>query len=370
MAWEMRTRRVDALILTAIRLELDAVLCVDAGAVPNTNWEMSSGPSGLPVAFRSFVVESGPPLRVAVAVAPDMGATAAVNTLLPLVDTLAPRCVAMCGVCAGRHGKVQLGDVVAADRLYYYDAGKQLPAVVQQDLRTYNLRDDWKAALESMDAVARFRDQPWFRERPLTNDWRAARALLALRDGVPEPWRAVDPLLEIDAWKRIVASLRERELLAASGRELTERGRQAIEELLFDHMGALPDLSPLGALHPFCLHVAPLASGARVIEDPQIWSFVSQSMRKTLGLEMEAAAVAELAHRQRHHALDWVVMKGVMDFADHGRDDHFKKFAARASAECLLWFLREHGASCRVRMETARLASTTFVGRRRAGLVD
>jgi hypothetical protein len=35
-------------------------------------------------------------------------------------------------------------------------------------------------------------------------------------------------------------------------------------------------------------------------------------------------------------------MKGVMDFANHGRDDHFKEFAARASAECLLVFLREH----------------------------
>jgi hypothetical protein len=33
-------------------------------------------------------------------------------------------------------------------------------------------------------------------------------------------------------------------------------------------------------------------------------------------------------------------MKGVMDFADHGHDDHLKDFAARAAAECLLWFLR------------------------------
>ena len=30
-------------------------------------------------------------------------------------------------------------------------------------------------------------------------------------------------------------------------------------------------------------------------------------------------------------ALDAIVMKAVMDFADHGRDDHFKHFAARAS---------------------------------------
>jgi nucleoside phosphorylase len=63
------------------------------------------------------VVAEGRPLRVAVAVAPAVGATAAVNTLLPLLTELKPRCIAMCGVCAGRRGKVQLGDVVAADRL-------------------------------------------------------------------------------------------------------------------------------------------------------------------------------------------------------------------------------------------------------------
>ena len=36
---------------------------------------------------------------------------------------------------------------VAAQRLYYHDTGKQLPERVQQDLTTYKLRDDWKAAL-------------------------------------------------------------------------------------------------------------------------------------------------------------------------------------------------------------------------------
>jgi len=43
--------------------------------------------------------------------------------------------------------------VIAADRLYYHDTGKQLPDEVQQDLTTYNLRDDWKAALEGLDVV-------------------------------------------------------------------------------------------------------------------------------------------------------------------------------------------------------------------------
>jgi nucleoside phosphorylase len=248
----------------------------------------------------------------------------------------------MCGVCAGRRGKVELGDVVAADRVFYHDTGKQRPGQVQQDLKTYNLRDSWKAALEGMDPVARFRDEAWFQTRPLTTEWRLHRALVALYNDATEPWQAVDPALGgADEWPKIVAALRERKFLASAGRALTKAGRRFVEDLQFRHQGALPALSPDGALQPFRLHVAPIGSGARVIEDERIWTFVSKAMRRTLGIEMEAAAIGELAHRQRQHQLDWVVMKGVMDFADHGRDDHFKEFAARASAECLLWFLRE-----------------------------
>lgn len=337
-------RRADVVILTAIRLEFDAVRKVHAGGVPQSNWEEETGPSNLPVAFRSFLVERGRPLRVALAVAPDIGATAAVNTLLPLVNELNPRCIAMCGVCAGRRDKgVQLGDVVAADRVYYHDTGKQRRRRVEQDLTTYNLRDDWKVALEGMDAVARFRDEPWFQARPLTTEWRLHRALVALYNGVTNPWDAVDPAPGGEnEWPKIVTALRERRLLRSSGHLLTKAGRRFVEDLLFRHRGTLPALSPDGRLQRFRLYVAPVGSGARVIEDERIWTFVSQSMRRTLGIEMEAAAVGELAHRQRQYHLDWIVMKGVMDFADHGRDDHFKEFAARASAECLLWFLRDH----------------------------
>jgi nucleoside phosphorylase len=347
--WDAATQRADVVILTALRLEFDAVLAVDAGAVSGSAWEIAAGPRELPVAFRSFVGDGGAALRVAVAVSADMGATAAVHALLPLVEVLQPRCVAMCGVCAGPRGATGLGDVVAAERLYVHDTGRQLPDRVQHDLATYKLRDDWRAALEALDPVAQFRDALWFQGRPLTTEWREHRALLALRDGIAEPWHAVEPKLDTAAWKRTVDALRERKLLAASGRTLTAKGEQAAEDLLFAHHGALPDLSPAGDFQPFRLHVAAIASGARVIEDESIWRLVSQAMHKTLAIDMEAAVLGELVHRARDRRLDALVMKGVMDFAHQGRDDHFKEFAARASAECLLWFLRQALRSSAVR---------------------
>lgn len=80
-ALDRETHRADVVILTAIRLEFNAVLKVDTGAVPNSMWLLVKGPSGLPVAFRPFVVEHGRPLRVAVAVAPDTRAAAATKLM-------------------------------------------------------------------------------------------------------------------------------------------------------------------------------------------------------------------------------------------------------------------------------------------------
>jgi nucleoside phosphorylase len=247
----------------------------------------------------------GRALRVAAAVAVDMGATAGIHALLPLVELLRPRCIAMCGVCAGRPGKTQLGDVVAADRVYYHDTGKQRRGRVQQDLKTYNLRDDWKAALDGMsqEIVARFRREQWFKTRPLTTEARLHRALIALRDGVARPWKAIDRVPDAaDEWPLIVAALRERRYLAASSHRLTTARRRFVEDFLFRYRGMVPDLSPAGRVQPFRLHVAPIGSGMRVIEDERIWGFVSQAMRKTLSLEMEAAVIGEFAHRDRDSA--------------------------------------------------------------------
>jgi nucleoside phosphorylase len=103
----------------------------------------------------------------------------------------------------------------------------------------------------------------------------------------------------------------------------------------FASQGRLPDLSAAGDFQPFRLHVAPMASGSQVIEDSAIWDALARSVRTVVALEMEGAALGQLAHCQRQYGLDAVVMKGVMDFASQGRSDDFQLFAARASAECL-----------------------------------
>ncbi len=337
-----RSRRADVVILTALALEYQAALQLEAGAWEGSQWEEEQGFEGLPVAFRTFKGKGGRPLRVVLAQAGDMGAVPATQALVTLVQAYRPRCVAMCGVCAGRRDKTNLGDVIAAERLFFHDTGKQLPDEVQQDLRTYNLREDWKVALERFDFVSRFQSETWWRERPVPFEWQENWVLARLKEGIAEPWKHPECHRSCPQWEQVIEALWASGDVQEGTCELTDKGRKRILPVLIKYKGELPALTPEGSVLPFKVHVAPMGSGSRVIEDESVWSFISPHMRKTLGLEMEAAALGSLAHAQRSLRLDALVLKGVMDFADAGRDDHFKSFSARASAECLLVFIREH----------------------------
>jgi len=55
---------------------------------------------------------------------PSYGPVEASLHLKPLLETFRPRFAAMTGICAGDKKKVKLGDLVVADRAYFYDSGK------------------------------------------------------------------------------------------------------------------------------------------------------------------------------------------------------------------------------------------------------
>ncbi|CAM3939657.1 tetratricopeptide repeat protein [Corallococcus exiguus] len=334
-------RQAHVVILTAITLEYQEALKVEDGAWEGSRWEEEKGPNELPVAFRNFRGKGGKPLRVVVAQAGDMGGVAAANALLPLVEAYRPRCVAMSGVCAGHPRKTNLGDVIAPERLFFHDTGKREPDGVKQDLKTYNLPDAWKVALEHFDFKTRFQNQEWWTKRPIPYEWQENWVLAMLHQGVSDPASHPDCEASCPQWEKVIELLWKSRDVERGTLTLTEKGRKRIGAVLIKHRNQLPDLSPTGTMLPFKVHVAPMGSGNQVVEDEDIWDLITESMRKTLGLEMEAAAIGAVAHAQSDKHLKALVMKGVMDFANQGRDDHFKQFAARASAECLLAFLRE-----------------------------
>jgi hypothetical protein len=173
-------------------------------------------------------------------------------------------------------------------------------------------------------------------------EWQENWVLAKLNEGVTEPGKHPECPRYCPQWEQVIEALWASGDVQEDTCELTDKGRKRIRPVLIKYKGDLPNLSPKGTPLPFRVHVAPMASSTQVIEDESVWSFITPHMRKTLGLEMEAVALGALAHAQQSLGLDVLVLKGVMDFANAGRDDHFKEFAARASAECLLAFLREH----------------------------
>ena len=325
--------RADVLIVTAVAEEHQAVLDAGGGAGA---WTEDVGPMGLPVAFRDVDVEGGGSLTVAVTQALTMGGPSAVIAAANAIKDYEVRCLAMCGVCAGRRGDVALGDVIIADRVWQYGAGKRKAGTFdgkrvveeQEDIEMYRLHPPaWKQAAE------RFQIDPkaeWLALRPRSyeeqGDWILERV-----------FRGANPLADktmcADLDKALTRLWKKR-LLADGTLDLTETGRKHIQRLLLLNRDALPEPKPLR------VHVGPIASGNQVMQDDEVFERLAASVRKVLGVEMEAAAIGALAHAAQVEFS--VVMKAVMDHADADKSDNFKPFAARASAECLLAFVKQH----------------------------
>lgn len=331
--------QVDVLVVTAIKLEYDALLQVDAGAVPDSTWERRPGPTGFEVAFRAFHTAEGDTLRFAATYALEMGGVATASAAAPLALVYQPRCLAMCGVCAGRRGDVRLGDVIIGDRLWTYDTGA---TVVEKDAEgreverfkadpfQYNLHAVWKQRAESFWPEGA---EEWLADRPRSydeqGDWLMARLLAG-----DDPRTHAERRVRCADFAKIVALLRKRGWLEPGGLCLSVAGRADIDDKMLLHPEGMPERED------FAIHVGPIGTGTKVVRDPHIFDKLSERMRKVIGLEMEAAAIGAIAHQ--HDVERMIVMKGVMDHADPDKNDNFKEFGARASAECMVAFLRQN----------------------------
>ena len=334
--------QVDVLIVTAIKLEYDALLKVDTGAAPSSKWEHREGPTGFNVAFRSFRAADGGMLRVAATYALTMGGVAAAGAAAPLVNAYQARYLAMCGVCAGRKGHVCLGDVIIGDRLWSYDTGEtvvekdhdgQEVRRFKADQYQYQLDPIWTQRAESFMPEGQ---ELWLKDRPYSyeeqRDW-LMEFLLAGNSPKNNAY-AEERRRRCADYAKVVTQLRELGFLKKTGPiSLSSKGRKYIKEKVEIHLDGLPERKD------FAIHVGPIGSGTTVQRDPHIFDKLSEQMRKVIGLEMEASAIGAIAHTLRK---EMIVMKGVMDYADQDKNDNFKKFAARASAECLVAFLRQN----------------------------
>ncbi len=335
-------RRFDVLVLTALQDELDAVLGLGDDTEPG--WEATRDADGFAYHTRIISGEHGA-LSIAAAWIGEMGPSAAATRAATLVKELDPGCLAMCGICAGKRDEVALGDVIVASLVYDYDRGKliardegQAASEFYHDIQTYNLERRW-----AMDAAYLARNAGTFRQfvgpkpLPMRAQMRWLLHAIATHEQSQNeaPKDHPDRKSRCPDWPRVVAKARAEGLVSLERGLLllAERGREFVLEDELLHPDGLPEEPPLR------VHVGPIATGSVVREDPLIFERLARHVRKTIGVETEAAAIGLVA---AHLGRPSIIVKAVSDHADHDKDDSFRSFACRASATWLFMFLHQH----------------------------
>ncbi len=336
-------RRCDILIITAKLADRDAVRDV---ALLAEVWQQHHH-GDIPYLLGRMGL-----LRVALACTHETGETAVATLAAALIGPLDPTCVAMCGPCSGRRGKVSLGDVIIVDRTYSYDHGKivasrdangVLHADLFRDIKTYNLDRNWRIAATELrarpDLTATLADH-----RPPSakaqNAWLLA-GLDAHEQGEREhPVKDPERARRCPDWPERVLALKDAGLVALAGGTLsiTDKGRtQLNEDRIYhpDHESGYPGDPPLS------VHIGPIATGKTERMDPDLFASLDRCVLETVGVDTEVAALGKVAEDFQRK---WIVVKSVENYADHDNDPSFGRFASQAAAEVLLRFLASQTA--------------------------
>lgn len=90
------------------------------------------------------------------------------------------------------------------------------------------------------------------------------------------------------------------------------------------------------------LHVGPVATGATVLEDPDIVKSIVEQHRETIGVEMEAYGFAYAASVSRDTPPITMIIKSVCDFANPDKNDNWQNYAAYTSAMLAYKIIENH----------------------------
>ena len=324
-------KKRDVLIVCALLDEFKQITSINEG-LSEDGWMSKTTTSGWSVADAKFISVNGVDFFIRATWAPNMGREAAAAITHKMLLEMDFVCIAMTGICAGRRGKVELGDVIFADRLWSYDAGKIVKegqeALFQGDMLQYRPSQSLVQKMQAFEVD----DASWPIPRPvlpleLQENW----VLRTLMQG-EAPSEQIDFETKCPDWPHVLDHLLRKQYVSKP-LQLTAKGLSQAQEIQLFFPKDLP------APAAFSVHVAPLATGAAVVEDSALFSKLSSAMRKVLGVDMEATAMAAIGEIQN---IPVIVAKAVSDFGDEFKDDRYRHFASQASARCMVQFLREN----------------------------
>lgn len=318
----------DVLIICALRDEYNALLKTLDG---ETSWK-EEVVNGWTVAKATIASPSGT-LSLMATWQNFMGREQAIAATTSLLQQEKNRikCICMTGICAGRRGKVHLGDVIFADRLWSYDAGKSVVIEGVENFQGDQLQFRPNPKILQRMQSFKLEEEKWLEFRPKYSlDYQERWLILQLLDGI-QPSNNEIFQTYCFGFSEVIKRLRKRNWITSQGFNLTNVGFKEATKLKEEHLFGLPN-DP-----DFSVHVAPIATGGTVKEDENIFNYLAErDMRKVLGIDMEASGLAALGE-----ILDMpvIISKAVSDYGDTFKDDSYRHFASRAAAECLIKLL-------------------------------
>lgn len=111
--------RVDAVIIVAIPEEKKGVF--NAFGIPPEQWNKSVWNSEYNFRYYQFYNKG---LSMVLLMPSKMGMTVAASLATRAILAFRPKLIAMAGICGGRYGKTNLGDIVVASKVFDHTAGK------------------------------------------------------------------------------------------------------------------------------------------------------------------------------------------------------------------------------------------------------
>lgn len=271
---------VDVVVLTVIPAELRALQ--DALGLDPARRERSEHGS----VFQRTSLPSellGRSLNLVLGCVGEAGNAPAASAATEMIATHHPRAVLLMGIAAGLREKTRIGEVVLSDRVVAYE-----PAAL---VRT---------------ADGRSVTQPR-----------------------PEIERAPHAILQDVTFYRPDAR-RLRSAFKKAGGAVPEAKDETQRSLFEKHVAT-----------GVTARTATIASGEKLLRDPERFRALRELHGKVEVGEMEAAGLVDACRRA---SLPWLVVRGISDFGDDFKDDAFHGFAAMTAAVVLVDFLR-HGYS-------------------------
>ena len=266
-------RSCDVAIITAVDVEFNAI--------NRWGWDIQNDIIGMTYYKKTITNDDGKEIRTILVKQDTMGMVCATNLCDRIIHLFQPRCLIMSGICAGRKGAVELGDIVIAREAWDYGSGS-----IQTNKK--NIR---------------------FEPAPLYKQFHIAKTNC------------------FDFYSDSLPGIKQKiydEAIAAKDLKLAAVANSEINRKTQIKQGAM-------------------ASGAAVIKSEQFTSaFVANQNRKYLGIDMETYGVYYAA-AQTHDpdSIEYFSIKCVSDLADQHKDDAFQAYCAVLAAELVLKYIKE-----------------------------